>query len=79
MPPTTEESKKIQIPKSSKSTSLIENYSYKLADKDRTYDKILSAYLNDAEVLDSWIVLQSSQYGYIHALKLRDIQRWKES
>ena len=38
----------------------------------KTYDRCLSIHLDDNHIGDSWIILQSSQYGQMHTVKLRD-------
>ena len=48
---------------------------------DTTYDRILSIYIIDenmseeVKMLDCWVILQSSQYGQIHLVKLHDMQK----
>ena len=36
-----------------------------------TYNRVLQIYLSPNDLQESWVVLQSAQYGQIHILKLR--------
>ena len=41
--------------------------------ENQTYDEILEAYIDEADVDSSWIVLSSKTFGYIQIIRLRDL------
>ena len=47
-------------------------------DERETYDRILGAYLNEENLNESWVVLQSQQYDKIHLVKLRDCDSFRQ-
>ena len=59
------------------STIVLEHFQ-KYEVKESTYDRVLNVYLQDDDIEESWVALQSSQYGQIHMIRLRDVIASKE-